>query len=865
MSLFIKNTLYILFLCFIQITAIQAMPNNELTNIDTSITITSQTNTQVREGLFFYSFETDKDRRTGLDLTPDKKLYLPKGFTLEFDIKFRVEIQNFGYIFRILGDDNSNVDFVSDYYPTNDGIIFSLLGQQDVLIKTKISDVGSNAFDNWLNIKLKIDPESNKLTLSLNETVKEVDFQSGASKYDIFFGGNITKHPNITDVPPVTVRNIRIYNEKQQLIRHWKLGKHNVNCVYDECGQYKATATSPYWMIDNHTKWKLEDTLPQAGLFTQYAFDPLRERIFLVSRNEVQIYSIHTKTLESIVPKRGIPFNIESNQLLYDSINNELISYDFKHTYLSRFNFNTHEWTNYNEEKIGPAFGHHGKYYMPQEKKIVAFGGYGFHVYNSKLHIYSEEEGMWQSFELAESIPPRYLGAMGQLNTDQFLYFGGFGNFTGKQKEDLPRNFYDLYEVNIRDRSVRKIWDIETVKEPFASANSMIINREGDAFYSLSFMNHRNSSTAFLHEYSLTTLDYRTVGDSIPYLFYDVQSYADLYLSRDNRNLYALLSEARDGNTTATVYSIAYPPMSPEDVMQTPPQKASWLWYLLLLLVFPLLFIAWRKRKQQIVLPPDEAELSAEIILAPVPIQQLPSSIYLLGEFTIINAEGNNIGANFTPTTRQVFLLLLLYTFKDGLGISSNDLRNILWEEKDDVSARNVRNVYINKVRNLAKEMDGLEIVKTDGYWKVNLSSQVYCDYARVKQLIYTLQNEGFNKSHLIELLDITSRGKLLPYVEVEWLDDIKSNYSNELIDFLIEVSKSNVLKNDYNTLLKISNTILIYDSVEEYAVKLKCYILKQLKGNREIRLCYQKYADDYEKLYSVKPDITLEELTNFK
>lgn len=849
MNSFVRNILCLLSLYFIQ----------------PAIVCANTPEMQIQKGLFFYSFETDKDKRTGLNLTPDKELHLPKGFTLEFDIKFRVETQNFGYIFRVLGDDSSSVDFVSDYYPTNNGIIFSLLGRQDVLIKTKINDVGSNAFNDWLSVKLQIDPESDKLALSLNETVKEVDFQSDASNYDIFFGGNIAKHPNITDVPPITVKNVRIYNEKQQLIRHWKLEKHNINSVYDECGQHEAVAASPYWMIDNHTKWKLENTLPQAGLFIQYAFDPLRERIFLVGRNEVQVYSIHAKALESIVPKQGIPFNIESNQLLYDSIKNELISYDFKHAYLSRFNFNTHEWINRNEEKIGPEFGHHGKYYMPHEKQIVAFAGYGFHIYNSKLHIYSEEEGKWQSFELADSIPPRYLGAMGQLNNDSFLYFGGFGNLTGKQKEDLPRNFYDLYEVNIRDHTVRKIWDIETVKEPFANANSMIINNERDVFYSLSFMNHRNSSTAFLHEYSLTTPQYRTVGDSIPYLFYDVQSYADLYLSRDNRNLYALLSESREDNTTATVYSIAYPPMSTEEVMQTPPQKASWLWYLLLLLVFPLLFIAWRKKKQQIVLRPNESELSAEIVITPVPMQQLPSSIYLLGEFTIINAEGNNIGASFTPTTRQVFLLLLLYTFKDGLGISSNDLRKILWEDKDDVSARNVRNVYINKVRNLAKEMEGLEVVKADGYWKVNLSSQIYCDYARIRQLIYTLQNEGFNKTYLIELLDITSRGKLLPYIEVEWLDDIKSNYSNDLIDFLIEVSKSNELKNDYNTLLKISNTILIYDSVEEYAVKLKCYILKQLKGNREIRVCYQKYADDYEKLYSVKPDITLEELANFK
>ncbi len=839
-----------------------AMPPNEPVYADDFNL--SASDGHVREGLFFYSFETDKDKRTGLDLTPDKSLHLPKGFTLVFDVKFRVEVQNFGNIFRILGDDGLNVDLVSDYYAVNSNNTFSLMGPKGVLATSTISDLGAEAFDNWIRVKITIHPQSKKLLLSLNDVTREIEFETHASAYEIFFGSNTVRRPNITDVPPITVKNIRIYNDEQKLIRFWKLTKHSNNTVYDECGHHKAVVTYPCWMIDDHTKWKKECVFNLPGLFYQYTFDQKGERVFMVNAKEILVYSIHSKQLETIIPVHGIPFNLESNQLLYDPISNELISYEFVRNYLDRFNFDSRTWSNTNEEKTYLTFGHHGKYYMPKEKKIVAFAGYGLHQYTSTLQIYSEDEAAWSSFNLADSIPPRYLGSMGQLDDQSFLYFGGFGNFSGRQ-EELPSNFYDLYKVDIRNHSVQKIWDLQTAEVPFASASTMIIDKGRNVFYTLSFLNFRSSSMAFLHEYSSTTPQYHLVGDSIPYLFYDVQSHADLFLSSDKKSLYALTSEVRDSITTTTVYSIAYPPMNSLTVLQESPKKLSWFWFLFLL-VIPPIFIVWNKKKKhsQIILP-EESTLSDQVPISEIPVQQIPSSIYLLGEFTIINDEGSNIGATFTPTTRQIFLLLLLYTLKDGQGISSNELKKEVWEDKDDASARNVRNVYMNKIRNMLKDMKGLEIVKVDGYWKITLQPQVYCDYARVILLIYSLKKNGFNKTVLNELLDIVSRGKLLCYIGAEWLDDIKSNYSNNLIELLIETSKADELKNDYNLLLKLANAILLYDDTEEYGVKLKCYILRQLKRNREIRLCYQKYVDDYVKLYSEKPDLSIDEISKFK
>jgi hypothetical protein len=69
---------------------------------------------KVDEGLYFHSFRVDKDRRTELNLTPEKPLSLPGGFTLTFDFKIRSEVDIFGYIFRIIGNHETNIDLISN-------------------------------------------------------------------------------------------------------------------------------------------------------------------------------------------------------------------------------------------------------------------------------------------------------------------------------------------------------------------------------------------------------------------------------------------------------------------------------------------------------------------------------------------------------------------------------------------------------------------------------------------------------------------------------------------------------------------------------------------------------------------------------
>lgn len=63
----------------------------------------------------------------------------------------------------------------------------------------------------------------------------------------------------------------------------------------------------------------------------------------------------------------------------------------------------------------------------------------------------------WQIISLDSCITPRYLSAMGIEDKDHILIMGGYGSRSGKQEES-PQNYYDLYRLNIRDKSCSKVW-----------------------------------------------------------------------------------------------------------------------------------------------------------------------------------------------------------------------------------------------------------------------------------------------------------------------------------------------------------------------------------------------------------------------
>ncbi|MDR0844482.1 MAG: hypothetical protein LBN71_04615, partial [Tannerella sp.] len=426
----------------------------------------------------------------------------------------------------------------------------------------------------------------------------------------------------------------------------------------------------------------------------------------------------------------------------------------------------------------------------------------------------------------------------------------------------------DLYAINIDNQEVEKIWELPNETDHFTNSNSMIIDREQGVFYALAYPNKRYASTIVLNKYQLDQPKYQSVGDSIPYFFNDVDSYCDLFQRSDQSELYTVTSHINDNHTVINIYSIAYPPVSPGEALQhLPAQRKAGLWLTVLFLCLTCLagllcFIYRRKKRNSIEQNPEESE-EQPVIYEPRLSEKRPRSLNLLGNFQVINKEGVDISSNFTPTTTQLFLMLLLATLKNGRGCSSKEIKRMLWDDKDDDSARNNRNVYINKLRSILKSFDEIKILNRDSYWTVSLGETVFCDYERFMVLIKMLQSgQSLNKKLLNELLDITLKGKLLPYIQQsEWIEAYQAEYTTLLIESLLAFSKRDEVKSDLMALMKIADAILLHDNIDEDAIGLKCYALFHLGKKGQALQAYNKFSVDYEELLATKHNLSFENL----
>ena len=826
-------------------------------------------NESLKGGLYFQSFEVDKDKRTCLNLTPDRALNLGNGFTMEFDLNLRREVQNFGYIFRLICNDTLNIDLLSDI--TSNETNYSLITGRQTLIKYQNSEINFVP-ETWIKVRLRCDPVKNEIDLSLNGVKKTVQCVLDKPKQlRAYFGGNAHDVFSTTDIAPMTVRDIRISDLTSHPVRYWKLGSHAHHVVYDECEHARAVMTNPQWVIDSHAKWNKQISLILPGVHYYITFDPVNDRIFVVKDKIIFIYHAKNRTTDTVEVRRGTPFNTESNnQLEYNPNKDELISYHFESNHLATFNFSTLEWNNEDNTVIIPRYGHHSNFYMADDNLLLTFGGYGYHRYNSILHKYNSVTDVWENYDMSASIAPRYLGGMGYLGENKILCFGGFGNETGRQ-EEFPKNYYDLYSIDIDQITAQKIWELPNPKEHFTNSNSLIIDKNNRKFYDLAYPNKRYASVIKLHEYNLDKPEYRVVGDSIPYFFNDVGSYCNLFQSSDSAELYAITSSVRNDVTEINIYSIAFPTLSLEEIIQQPPSRVNvrgWIW-LAIPIGLMVVFITFRRKRCKRMDTDDFEDKQITdgeekpIVYNHLFAEKKHSFIHLLGNFQIVNGNGHDITKNLTPTTTQLFLLLLMSTAKNGKGIASKELRNILWFDKDDNSARNNRNVYIAKLRSILKDFAEVRVVNHENYFSIQFEKTVFCDYERVLILMKTLKTSNqFNKKILDELVDIALKGTLVPHFQqLEWIEPYLSDYTAQLIECLMKYSKHEEVKTDLLLLLKIADTILLHDNIDEEAIRLKCYALFR-SGRKNLALqTFNKFTADYEKLLATNHHLVFEEL----
>jgi DNA-binding SARP family transcriptional activator len=662
---------------------------------------------------------------------------------------------------------------------------------------------------------------------------------------------------------------------------HWPLDETMGETGSERSGAHPARVKNPNWLKPKYQHWELAGSFPVNG-YAGTAYNPKQDKLYITGSDSIAVYTFTKDGLTTEwIPTRHIEFLV-GHQNIYDTLTNHLLDVFIDRKTVSTFNPVTRQWDQ--NFTYGPLteYWHANKFLSPGDSSLYIVGGYGQLRYKNLVQRYHFPTRRWDSIKTTgDYLPPHYLAALGA--DEKFAYIlGGYGSHTGDQMLD-PRNYYDLFRFDIKHRSFKRLLTLKTPAFPYTLANSLILAPGGN-WYGLIFSNDSYNSQLQLIKGSLSDSTYQPVATPIPYNFYDIQSFADLYYSPISNKLIAVTlhyskytsDNQKDKNTQVRIYTLNYPPEpagpATATLTITPARRITWLPIIgiAFLLFIVLALIALRRRarrkaaKNRSVAPDTSASSTTVPILAvagtiteeevsqPIAASSLPSaSIFLFGSFQTLDREGHDCTRLFTPLLKELFLLITTYTIRNGRGISSEGLNEILWHDKSEKDAKNNRSVNLAKLKLILEKIGACTIAKEAGYWQLQTGDDIFLDYKHFSALLQDNTPPDIHNIHA--LIDIVKRGPFLLQTEYNWLDDIKSAVSNAVIDRCLHYLRLHSATENPEFAIEIANCIFFFDQLNEDALTVKCKSLIHLKRHNLASNTYLKFAKDYKDIYNAE------------
>ncbi|MDR0393660.1 MAG: hypothetical protein LBH77_00730 [Tannerella sp.] len=825
-------------------------------------------------GLNFKSYEVEKEKRTSLNLHPEKPLSLPSRYTVSFDIRFNSGIDPFGYVFRIFDEGGRDISLLLNIVKNTfvSRLVFTYSAEE--LFGMTFDEVGME-FDKWRNISISIDTKQALVTVTVGDKeYSKVITELGAfNKINVIFGRNDHLGSQIADIPSMTVKNIRIYDDQKKILLYeWLLKKYTENGAYDEINHKPATVDNPDWVLDRHVFWEKHVSFV-TGRNTQMAYNPDDNEIGIFNQALFYKYNLTSGEMKIDTLKSIVPWGSQSNNMLYDPHTGSYVYYMFefeKTTNVLHYDPEAKAWDRMPDKTFPPDYWHHNRLISKHDGKMYLLGGYGHHKYKNDVHIYDFLTKEWQKTQLTgDTPPPHYLSGLGELDDKQVLIFGGYGSATGNQSL-APHFFYDLYKVNTETLESEKLWTLDEPETNFVISNSIVIDTATRVFYALAYSLRQFYASLCLLKFSIDKPQYEVLSDSIPINFEDTRSYVDLFVDKKNNHLIALVSgptALHSQDDRISIYTLAYPPLAKSELHQKTAIKKfkTGLWVPLLFIMAACVILAvliYNRKKRTVLsggepggavesrtsLPDDKYE---SVVEEKTDEATLCRSVFLFGGFRVMDKNRRDVTKDFTPMLKQLFLLILLYTYKNRKGISSTKLKEILWYDKNEDRAKNNRGVSVRKLRHIFENVGDIQIKNENSYWTVELGRDVYCDYSTVLYLMDRLSGkERFEMVDLRKLISILSGGEFLPNLQVEWVDSFKADLSNSLLDILLNLSKNEQVLKDPQLCVDLADVIFIHDSLNEEALGLKCAMLVKMGRNKLSKNVYEAFTKEYRQLF---------------
>jgi two-component SAPR family response regulator len=820
-------------------------------------------------GLGFSSDEVDQNKRTALDLSPQKDLCFTGNFDISFDISFlRTTKTYFGYIVRIIEDDKRNLDLIYD----DDADVFKLIvGER--LSKIPFCLKKNTLYKQWHKIKITFDVDNDRLVLFAGGQTYIEDGINLKKKncYKFLFGVNAYKQFATTDVPPIKIRDISI-RERNVVKHYWPLSEGGGTIAHDIIRQNDGAVTNPLWIKADHFNWKLRANFMVAGS-ASVAFNPSKETLYIVGRDSLFCYPVKNARVSSSVYASGQQNLSIGNQSVYSAGDSMLYNFYVDKKFVAPFSFKSKSWQRQDTAgltaELTTDFIQLNKFISHQDTSLYILGGYGHHAYKSRVQQYHIKSHLWEDAKVqGDFFTPRYLAAVGSTAKGDTAYIlGGYGSLTGQQILNA-KNLYDMVRFTTRDHAFKKLFEINNRGESFAFANSLIIDEDTKTYYGLIFPQLKFDSKLQLIKGSLLNNAYKLVGNAIPYSFNDLRSFADVYYCPASKVFLAvtLLRNRNNKETQVKVYTLLGPPESLDPAPAvTAGISTYWLWIdgVLTLIIAGAIYAAWFTRKRNVkVTEPNNSAINNPLAVihlnhvektnennAAIP-QKGKAQIFLFGELQLVTESGHEIVNAFTTLTKELFVYLFLHSVRWDRGVSSEKLNEILWFDKDEKSASNNRSVNMAKLKRALDQLGHYSLSKDTGYWKIEVDyNHIDVDYYNYLNIVS--DKENLDKQKIIQLNKITQRGGLLSNCEYEWLDQEKSEISNEIIDVYLKYATECKIEDDPEFMVKIADYIFHIDPVNEEGMELKCKALGFLGKHSLAKSTFENFKKEYKNIYA--------------
>lgn len=806
------------------------------------------------QGLFFHGIDTDMQKRSTFSVFNNKSCIFKDYFEISF--KFSLcDVNSYGYLF-LLEDINSKREYNLMYmYESKDYSSFKFnIGSKKNILTIRIKNKQLEK-RKWVNFSSRFD-------LNADSVCVTIDGQSFSKKKL-----NLPKRfePNLmigfiksyVELPPFKLRTLKVGNE--ELNYSFPLNESTGNDVHDSEGNIVGMVSNPVWLINSAYHWKLRfavDSLPLNGV----NYQPTSQNMLFFHNEFIRVYNVLTNKSSSHKYVNRIPLSIWLGDSFLDEKNKELYVYEIRDCKncqgaMSSLDLNHYKWRPVCNDWLPMQLHHHSGYFDAKQNKYIIFGGFGNRMYNRHFYVFDLLKQKWDTLHYSgDRISPRYFQGMAASNNNLYI-LGGMGNDAGVQ-EIGRRNYYDLYKFNLEKKKCTKLWEINWEKKNIVFARNMVAF--GDSLlYALCYPEYESNTYAQLYKFSIKDGTYEILGDSIRFWSQEILTNINLFYDKKLQEFYCAVQEVdKNGLTNSRIYSLAYPGATMKDLLKYNQTVFTFrFWYLMIILGFlsTLLIVyklvIWRKSVRKTgkmdlkYFVENEENLGFQT-------QRKESSVFLFGDFTLYDKVGRDITYMLSARLKNTFLLILEYSLLKG-GITSSQLSDMLWSDKDKYSAKDLRGVTINQLRKILLELNGFKLVFDKSLYILTIEDECFCD---CKYILGLMDLAAEDMTKIYEINGILSRGVFLKSIETPLLDSFKLFMKERLIANLPIYIEKVFKLSDYSLTVQLSDHLLLIDPLHVQALSFQLRSLYSLNQKSEAKKRYILFSQNYNKLTGQYP-----------